>query len=83
MYGKCLGFVFTVWTMRTAHYIGSDQHAAVFAFPAAGAVNMLSGWSLKAAIAIGRRAAEHAAFFIGIMLMQAVKTLLAAMTEFT
>jgi hypothetical protein len=66
-----------------AHYAGAYNRTAMNTFIAAVSVDMFPGGRLQAAVAIGRRTAIHATFFVGIMLMKAVDAFGTARPEFT
>jgi hypothetical protein len=74
--------VFSRGAVFAAHHTGPYHGSAVFTFTAPAAVDVLPGGCLEASVAVGRRTAVHAVFFISIMLMKSVKAFWAAGTEF-
>jgi len=73
--------VFTCGTMLAGPRNGCHS-AAVRTFSSAMTVDMFTGGCLKTAVAVRRGTAIHTVFFIGIMLVQTVKTLGTTGTKF-
>jgi hypothetical protein len=76
------GFVFARGAVFASHNAGPYDDSAVNAFGGTMAVDVLPGGSLQAAVAIRCRTAVHAVSFIGIVLVELVKALGTAGTEF-
>ena len=68
-------------TVFAAHYACAHGCTAVNAFASAVSVDVLTGRGLEAPVAVRSGTAIHAAFFIGIVLMEAIQAFRAAGAE--